>query len=217
MTRTTWLMLVVLIMVVFSLYYILKTTNDPTVLVPQSLEVMPSSETVATVIDKGSQTTANLISGKFSLTDHNGKKRTHLDFRGRVTLVYFGYIFCPDVCPQALSNISSALYTLKDQAASINTVFITIDPVRDQVGDLNQYLQNFHPSIVALTGDEQHIAEAAQSFRVYYNKADNKETSDYLMDHTSIIYVMDKRGRYVTSFNHETKPAQIVSTLLKIL
>ena len=172
-----------------------------------------SHDIVAVNIDKGVQTTANLINGQFSLIDHNGKKRTHRDFLGRYTLVYFGYTFCPDICPQALTNLSQALYALKNKAHNINVLFITFDPERDTPPELARYLENFHPQIIALTGNTDAVEKAAQGFRVYYAKSQSSSDSDYLLDHTSIIYVMNKRGRYVTSFNHETSPKDIIAIM----
>ena len=172
---------------------------------------------IAISIDKGIQTTANLIHGDFTLTDHNGKLRTQRDFLGRLTLVYFGYTFCPDICPQALTNISQALYVLKDKVHDVNVLFVTIDPERDTASELALYLGNFHPRITALTGTPQQVEKAAQGYRVYYAKTRHQNDSDYLLDHTSIVYVMDKRGRYLTSFNHETSPKEILAILRPLL
>ena len=176
-----------------------------------------TSNEVAISIDKGVQTTANLINGQFSLVNHNGKRCTQRDFLGRLTIVYFGYTFCPDICPQALTNISQALYVLKDKANDLNVLFITVDPERDTVPELARYLENFHPRITALTGTLPQIEQAAQGYRVYYAKTHNNNDSDYLLDHTSIVYVMDKRGRYVTSFNHETSPKEILAILRPLM
>lgn len=190
---------------------------------PSAREVAPSkdcnttSNEIAVSIDKGIQTTANLINGQFSLTDHNGRRRTQRDFLGRLTIVYFGYTFCPDICPQALTNISQALYVLKDKVNDLNVLFITVDPERDTVPELAKYLENFHPRITALTGTLQEVEKAAQGYRVYYAKTNNQNDSDYLLDHTSIVYVMDKRGRYITSFNHETTPKEILTIIRSLM
>jgi protein SCO1/2 len=176
-----------------------------------------TTSNIAQVTTKGTRMVNNVITGQFSLIDQYGKRRTNLDFRGRMTLVYFGYTFCPDICPQALSHISEALYQLKEKAKDVNAVFISIDPERDQVVELRRYLENFHPQIVALTGTPEEIKQAAQSFRVYFTKVNEESSSDYLMDHSSIIYVMDKRGRFITSFNHETSAQDIATTLLKLM
>jgi protein SCO1/2 len=201
----------------FLIYSNLDHSPSLTPTPPNPLSKEAGHKHVAEVIDRGTKVMANLITGKFSLTDHRGKRRTHLDFRGRITLVYFGYTFCPDICPQALSNITEALYELKDRARDINAIFISVDPERDQIRDLGRYMENFHPNFTALTGTSQEIEEAAHSFRVYFTKINDQSSSDYLMDHSSIIYVMDQRGRFVASFNHETPAKEIAVMLLKLL
>ena len=194
-----------------------RSQVPPSVEISQSKDCNTTSNEIAVSIDKGVQTTANLINGQFSLTDHNGKQRTQRDFLGRLTVVYFGYTFCPDICPQALSNISQALYVLKSKTNDLNVLFITVDPERDTVPELARYLENFHPRITALTGTLPQVEQAAQGYRVYYAKTHSNNNSDYLLDHTSIVYVMDKRGRYVTSFNHETTPKEILAILRPLL
>lgn len=157
------------------------------------------------------------IGGKFLLQDHKGQKRSHLDFRGRYTLVYFGYSFCPDICPTALYNMTEALETLGDKAKNFQPLFITVDPERDTVEELAKYMENFHPSFIALTGSNDAIQKAKKAYHVYAAKAEpDGESSDYLLDHSSIIYVMDPKGRYVTSFNHATPSKTIVDGLLTL-
>ncbi len=145
------------------------------------------------------------IGGAFALTDQTGQIRRDTDFRGKMMLVFFGYTFCPDVCPTALQIMALALDTLGDKARDIQPIFITIDPERDTVGHLGPYAANFHPRLVALTGSKQAIASAAHVYRVYYAKAKGQDSgSDYLMDHTSIVYLMGRDGRYLAHFTHNT-------------
>lgn len=158
------------------------------------------------------------IGGPFQLIDQNGQARTNADFKGKIMLVYFGYTFCPDICPAALINITDAFTELGEKAQQIQPIFITIDPERDTVSHLKIYMENYHPSFLALTGDAHHIDAAKKAYRVYGAKAEPDDTStEYIMDHTSIIYVMDRQGRFITHLNHLTPPKEIVRILKQII
>jgi protein SCO1 len=139
------------------------------------------------------------IGGPFTLTDQNGTARRDGDFRGKLMLVYFGYTYCPDACPTALSDMSRALDLLGGKAKSVQPIFITVDPARDTPAVLKQYAANFHPGLIALTGSPDAIAAAARGYRVYYKKAD-QNGEDYLVDHSSYIYLMGRDGKYLTHF-----------------
>jgi protein SCO1/2 len=145
-----------------------------------------------------------LVGGPFKLVSHKGEHVTDKDFRGKYMLVSFGYTYCPDVCPTELQVISAALDALGDKAKDIQPIFITIDPERDTVAVLAQYMASFHPSYIGLTGSPEAIAQAAKAYRVYYAKSENKSTGDYLMDHSSIIYLMDKEGTFLKHFSYGT-------------
>ena len=156
------------------------------------------------------------IGGPFTLTDHTGAKRTDQNFRGQHMLIYFGYTFCPDVCPTALQVMTNAMDRMdKDAEARITPVFITIDPERDTVKQLASYVANFHPRLVGLTGTAEEIANAARAYRVYFAKS--KETGgdvkDYLIDHSSIVFLMDPNGRYITHFTHAIQPEKMAAAL----
>ena len=156
------------------------------------------------------------IGGHFQLTDHTGQKRTSESFKGQYTLVYFGYTFCPDVCPTGLQVMTQAIDQLDDKTQNkITPLFITIDPKRDTVDQLNSYVSNFHPRLVGLTGTDEQIARAARAFRVYYSQSTEDEgaSNDYLLDHSSIIYLMDSAGTYITHFTHTTTVSKILATL----
>jgi protein SCO1/2 len=155
------------------------------------------------------------IGGPFSLVDDTGKARTDAEFRGRFMLVYFGYTHCPDACPTALQDIADALAALGPAADQVVPIFITIDPERDTVQSLNGYAEQFDPHFVALTGAPDQVAGAAKAYRVYYRKASDKP--DYLMDHTSIVYLMGRDGAFLTHFTHETTPEQMAAALRKYL
>ncbi|HUA56167.1 MAG TPA: SCO family protein [Candidatus Sulfotelmatobacter sp.] len=155
------------------------------------------------------------IGGPFSLIDDSGKPRTDADFHDRFMLVYFGYTHCPDACPTALQDIADALAKLGPAANQIVPIFITIDPDRDTVRYLKGYAEQFDPRFVALTGPDDQVAAAAKAYSVYYRKADDKP--DYLMEHTSIVYLMGRDGKFLTQFSHETTPDQMAATLSKYL
>jgi len=159
-----------------------------------------------------------LIGGAFNLTAHTGKRMTDKDFRGKYMLVYFGYTFCPDICPAELQVMSAALDALGKTAEKIAPIFITVDPERDDVKQMAQYMAHFHKSFVGLTGTVQEIKDAAKKYRVYFAKVkDKSSTAEYLMDHSSIIYLMDGKGEYVTHFTYGTSPDKIAERIAKIL
>ncbi len=172
---------------------------------------------VAQVTDKPASGQAK-IGGFFSLKDHQGVQRRDTDFRGKYMLVYFGYTFCPDICPTALIAMTEALNQLGSKSKEVTPLFITVDPERDTQEQLALYHQNYHPQLVMLTGSKQAVEQAKKSYRVYAAKAKpDVTTSDYLMDHSSIIYLMDRQGRFVAHFNHATSPDEIANRLKSLL
>ena len=161
---------------------------------------------------------AALIGGPFSLVDQDGKTRSDADFRGRYLLVYFGYTFCPDLCPTELQTISNALDRLGDKAAKVQPLFITVDPARDTVAVMKGYVGHFHPGLVGLTGSVTQIAAAARAYRVYYAKVPAAEGGDnYLMDHSGFVYLMGPDGRYITHFTPQTTAKQMAKAIAKLL
>lgn len=159
-----------------------------------------------------------LIGGPFALTDHTGKRVTDQDFRGRYTLVLFGFTFCPDICPSALQVMSAALDRLGPKADRFVPILITVDPERDTPVQLASYVQSFHPRLVGLTGSPAEIDAAVKAYRVYVRKvADPKSTAGYSIDHTSLIYVMGPDGAYVTHFAHTTNADAMAERLAKLL
>ncbi|HEY8353029.1 MAG TPA: SCO family protein [Sphingomonadales bacterium] len=143
-----------------------------------------------------------LVGGPFSLVDHNGQRVTDADFRGRYMLVFFGYTFCPDVCPVELQTMSQALDQLDEKtAARIQPIFITTDPERDTVEAMAEYVALFHPRLVGLTGNEEEVRNAARAYRVYYQKVEDETSGSYLMDHSAIVFLMGPDGEYVSHFS----------------
>lgn len=159
---------------------------------------------------------SSAIGGPFKLVDQNGKTVTNTDLEGKWLLVYFGYTHCPDACPTALSNIALALRDLGAEKQEVRPVFITVDPARDTSSAMKDYVAAFDAPILALTGSDAAIAQAAKEYRVYYAKH-AEAGGDYSMDHSSIIYVMDPKGRFTASFTGEDPPEQMAARLKKLL
>ncbi|KAI7730509.1 hypothetical protein M8C21_028831 [Ambrosia artemisiifolia] len=140
------------------------------------------------------------IGGPFNLIDHNGRSVTENDFKGKWTLIYFGFTHCPDICPDELQKLAAAIDKIKAKAGyEIVPVFISVDPERDTVEQVGEYVKEFHPKLIGLTGDPDEIKKAARAYRVYYMKTE-EEGSDYLVDHSIIMYLMDPNMDFVKFF-----------------
>lgn len=151
-----------------------------------------------------------LVGGPFELTDQDGKRVTDKDFRGRYMLVAFGYTFCPDVCPSELQVMSAALDKLGKDAERVQPVFVSIDPERDAPKVMKNYVANFRPGFMGLTGSADDIAKAASAYRVYYARAKGfEDKADYLMDHSALIFLMGPDGKYVKFFPYSTDAEQL--------
>lgn len=153
------------------------------------------------------------LGGPFSLVDQTGKPVTEHDFAGRWMLIYFGYTYCPDVCPTELGTMAAALDVMGDRAASVVPVFITVDPQRDTPAQLADYVSRFHPRMQGLTGTPEQVAEAARRYRVYFARARQGDTTEYLMDHSSFIYLAGPDGRVRTLFRPGATPEQIAAAV----
>jgi protein SCO1/2 len=153
------------------------------------------------------------VGGPFTLTDQDGRPFGLADLAGSYALVYFGYTFCPDVCPTELGKMAAAIDMLGLASDNVTPVLITIDPVRDSVEVLHDYVPLFHERSVGLTGTEDEIRDVARRYRVFYRKVDAAETTDYLMDHSSFIYLIAPDGRVVAMFNYGTDAAAIADAI----
>ena len=155
------------------------------------------------------------VGGAFRLVDHNGRAVTEGDFLGRFLVVYFGYTFCPDVCPTELQTISDALDLLADKAEAFQPVFITVDPERDTVEALAAYVPHFHPRLIGLTGRPDQVAAAARVYGVQYGKVRDgaPAAGAYLMNHTAFVYLMAPDGRFLTFFRSGTTAAEMARRL----
>lgn len=169
----------------------------------------------------GTETAAALtevpIGGPFTLTDQNGRRVSDEEFRGRLMLVYFGYTFCPDMCPLGLTTIADAINDLPPEIQDqVVPVFITVDPARDTPAVLHDYVPQFSPRLVGLTGSEAEVAAAGRAYRVYASKS-NATTAEgsYLVDHSTFTYLMDRDGKYLTHFGHSTSPEDMANGIVK--
>jgi protein SCO1/2 len=168
--------------------------------------------------DRPGDVAAVRIGGPFTLVDHHGRTVTDADFRGRYMLIYFGYTFCPDVCPTSLSRNFEALDLLGDKAEAIVPILISVDPERDTPEHLRDYVTFFGDGLIGLTGSAEQIRAVADAYRVYYAKAKPESTdAPYLVDHSSFTYLMAPDGRFVQFFRHETGAADMAERLRKLL
>ena len=173
----------------------------------------------------GSNTTSNDTAGNgpggpFILTSHLGEKVSSHDFLGKYMMVYFGYSYCPDVCPLELQKLTSSLLALEAEGYDTSTIqplFISVDPERDTPETLKDYIPLFHPSLIGLTGTVEEINDAASKYKVYFAKRESDDIDGYLMDHLSVIFFMDKNGNYKQLFTAKNKPEDIADTLRPLL
>jgi protein SCO1/2 len=156
-----------------------------------------------------------LIGGAFALEDGDGKTVSDQTLRGKPFLVYFGYTHCPDVCPTELARISDILGRMGDKA--IPALFITVDPERDTPKLMQDYVSSFNPAVIGLSGSPQAVEATEKTFRVFARKGQKQPDGDYSMDHSSIVYLMDKTGAFVEAFNVERSPEDAAKDLEKYL
>ena len=156
------------------------------------------------------------VGGPFHLEDQNGRPVSDADMKGRPFLVFFGFTHCPDVCPTTLFDISQLLKSLGEDADRTGALFITVDPQRDTPAVLKDYLSNFDPHLRGLTGDSAAVEAALKAYRVYAKKVP-LPGDDYTMDHTAVVYLMDKEGRFVAPFNLKRAPQASAEELRRYL
>lgn len=163
-------------------------------------------------------TPAAQIGGPFTLTDQTGKRVTDKDFRGRYLLIYFGYTFCPDVCPTELQMIARGMEILGDKGKNVVPVFITVDPDRDTVAVMKDYVAAFSPRMVGLTGSAAETAAVAKAYKVYARKATGTKegAKDYLVDHSSLLYLVGPDGKVVALFRPGTTSEVLARELARL-
>ena len=156
------------------------------------------------------------IGGPFRLIDQHGQTLTQTDLKGEPYLVFFGFTHCPDACPTTLLELSNVLDKLGPEAEKVRVLFITVDPERDQPEVLKSYLSSFNPRVIGLTGDLTAIAAVAKEYHVYMKKVP-LEGEDYTMDHTALVYLMDRNGRFIAPFNLKRRPEEAAAELRRYL
>ncbi|MGA7489906.1 MAG: SCO family protein [Xanthobacteraceae bacterium] len=156
------------------------------------------------------------IGGPFKLVDQNGKVVTDGDLKGHPFLVFFGFTHCPDICPTTLFEVSEVLRALGPDADRTRALFVTVDPERDTPAVMKDYLSSFDPHLSGLTGDPAAVAAVAKAYRVYFKKVPLDE-GGYTMDHTAIVYLMDKEGRFVSPFSLKRAPEAAAADLRRYL
>lgn len=154
-----------------------------------------------------------VLGGPFSLVDQTGRAVTERDFAGQWLLLYFGYTYCPDVCPTELGTMAAAVDSLGPLGEKVLPAMVTIDPLRDTPAHLADYVSRFHPRMVGLTGSPEQVAEAARRYRVYYGRVNRPEASEYLMDHSSFVYLVGPDGRVRSLFRPEASPDDIAAVV----
>ena len=156
------------------------------------------------------------VGGPFKLTDQNGKPITDADMKGHPFLVFFGFTHCPDICPTTLFDVSEVFRSLGSDAKDVRALFITVDPERDTPAVLKDYLSSFDPRIVGVTGDDASIKAAEKAYRVYAKKVP-LDGGSYTMDHTAIVYLMNKDGHFVAPFSLKRRPEESAADLKRYL
>jgi protein SCO1/2 len=156
------------------------------------------------------------IGGPFQLADQAGQTVTEKNLKGRPTLIFFGFTHCPDVCPTSLFEISEVLKAMGEDADRVNAYFVSVDPERDTAAAMKDYLTGFDPHLKGLTGDPEAVAKVLSAYRVYARKVPLKD-GDYTMDHTALVYLMDRGGKFVSSFNLKRTPEEAAADLKRYL
>ena len=164
----------------------------------------------------GSNPGASAIGGPFKLVDQNEAPITDADIKGRPFLVFFGYTHCPDICPATLFEVSEVMRALGKDADRTGALFITVDPERDTPAAMKDYLSSFDPHLRGATGDRAAIDAAERAYRVYAKKVATTD-GDYSMDHTALVYLMDKQGRFVAPFSLKRRPEDAAAELRRYL
>lgn len=151
------------------------------------------------------------IGGSFELVDHNGVEVTEKDVINGLTLIYFGYTYCPDICPLDTQRNLTTVDILDEQGVDITPIFITIDPERDNISALNDYVQASHERLIGLTGSLEQIQTASKAYKTFFRK--NGDGEDYLLDHSTFSYLMDKSG-FLQFFRRDLEPEEVAKTIL---
>jgi protein SCO1 len=183
---------------------------------PTKADDMPPDQVAAARMMDDLMYGRGAVGGPFTLTDQNGRTRSDRDFRGKLMIVYFGYTFCPDVCPADLMAITQALDALGPLADGIQPIFITVDPERD-TPLLKEYVRAFHKSLIGLTGSPEEIRKVANAYKAFYAKLPPARDGEYAIDHFGLIYLMGRDGEYLGFMPPQTGPEKLTEVLRKYL
>jgi protein SCO1 len=154
---------------------------------------------------------------QLALTDQNGQPRTLGDFKGKVTVVFFGYTQCPDVCPATMAELAEVRRSLGKDGERVQGVFVTVDPERDTQAVLKSYMAGFDPSFVALRGTPEQTQAVAKEFKIFYAKTPGKEPGSYTVDHSAVSYVFDTNGRVRLLERYQTPPQALAEDLRRLM
>lgn len=202
----SWLSLVLLIMTGGGLIFYYDREKKRHI---EALKAATSS------VKQGPSVGAAAIGGPFKLINHDGKAVTEKDFLGKWTLIYFGFTHCPDICPDELQKMAAAIEKIKTKAGlEIVPVFISVDPERDSVELVHDYVKEFHPGLIGLTGASSEVRQAARAYRVYYMKTE-EEGSDYLVDHSIVMYLMDPNMEFVKFYGKNYDVDSLADGIIK--
>ncbi|KAH6798359.1 electron transport SCO1/SenC family protein [Perilla frutescens var. frutescens] len=169
----------------------------------------------STAVKQGPSAGKAAIGGPFNLIDHNGKAVSEKDFLGKWNLFYFGFTHCPDICPDELQKMASAIDKIKEKSGlEVVPVFISVDPERDTVEQVREYVKEFHPKLIGLTGSSDEVKKTARAYRVYYMKTE-EEGSDYLVDHSIVMYLMDPNMEFVKFFGKNMDDASLADGVIQ--
>ncbi|MGD8327035.1 MAG: SCO family protein [Sphingomonadales bacterium] len=174
----------------------------------------------AGVVERPVEESTITIGGPFEMVNHRGERVTQEDFKGVYTLIFFGYTFCPDICPFELATMSQALDILEEQGHSldkIQPVFVSVDPERDDVEALAAYMPAFHPKFIGLTGSVDQVKTMMRAYNIYASKAQSDASADYLMNHSSLIYLMGPDGNFIRYFPPKRPPEELAAGLAEFL
>jgi protein SCO1/2 len=166
---------------------------------------------------KSTDITGAAFAQDLKLTDHTGQSRTMADFRGKAVVVFFGFTQCPDVCPTSMTTLAEVKRLMGDQGKQLQVLFITVDPERDTLPLLKEYMANFDPTFLALRPEPAELKAVADSFKIYYRKAEGSTPASYTMDHSAGKYVFDTEGRVRLFSSYGTEPAVIAEDILTLL
>lgn len=195
-----------LIIIAVAYLVLMNPFSDNTNMESVALESLPAS----------THTGKALIGGDFSLLDAEGDMRTDAEFRSNHMVVYFGFTYCPHICPTGLLRITNAMESLPKQVAEkVKVLFITVDPERDTPERIKEYLLDYHPSIIGLTGSDEALAEVKAAYKAYGAKEEEDEDGNYNVGHSSFIYVMGAEGEYLKHFPHNVKDVELAAYLME--